>query len=111
MSPGKNYSSAKIIFQLLPYVWVPQWRIRLRIITSFLLTGVMIAINLSIPVIFKTIVNTFSQTQSLSPAFLSLVLASYGLFWTLGQIVTQLRIHIIYRVLDARYAFVKLIIF
>ena len=100
MSPGKNYSSAKIIFQLLPYVWVPQWRIRLRIITSFLLTGVMIAINLSIPVIFKTIVNTFSQTQSLSPAFLSLVLASYGLFWTLGQIVTQLRIHIIYRVLE-----------
>lgn len=60
----------------------------------------MIAINLSIPIIFKTIVNTFAQTQSLSPVVLSLLLASYGLFWTLSQIVAQTRMHVIYRVLE-----------
>jgi ATP-binding cassette, subfamily B, heavy metal transporter len=100
MASTKKYSSVKIVLQLIPYIWSPDWGMRLRVIASIILTLAMIALHISIPFIFKNIVNALSEPQSISYFYLVLLLVGYGVCWTLSQCIAQARALIIFRVLE-----------
>ncbi len=100
MSAPNRIPCIKIIIQLLPYIWMRDWHLRMRIIISIFLTFVAIALNVTIPVLFKNIVNTFYLSKNNSPFFMICILIGYGLIWTISQVVTQLRSLVIYRVLE-----------
>lgn len=95
----EKHSSIKIIITLLSHIWLPDRDIRKPIFVSTILTFFMIALNLSIPFIFKHIINTLSQSSLHSNFFISFLLIGYGLSWMCSQLITQARTLIIFHIL------------
>jgi hypothetical protein len=51
------YKAWQLLRRLIPFIWVKQWSMRARIILSLLFTACMIALNISLPFLFKKIIN------------------------------------------------------
>ena len=88
MQKTHQYSSLKILLQLVPYVAT----MKLRLLVSLIATLATISFSLIIPFILKTIVTTLSHAQQTSPLLLSFLLIGYGFSWTANQLISQLRI-------------------
>lgn len=101
--PIKNekFKSIKLIVSILPFLWVPDWRLRIRVLLSLIFTGIMILLHVSLPLFFRKIVNSLSACSPQDPIyFVSMLLVGYGILWTVSQIITQLRAIVLYRSLE-----------
>ncbi len=97
MSTNKKYYGwfyiARMIF---PFLWNNAWNIRARLLWSLGLVFVTIALEISVPLIFKYLIENFSSPE-LNVNTLIWVLGAYGCIWTLGQVSNELRIIIMFR--------------
>lgn len=100
METKKENSLLKTTLLLVPYIWMHNTNIRLRIIGSLILALVMIALNLSIPYFFKTIIDNLENVHASSFKFISIILFGYGCCWLLSQIISLLRELLIFKVLE-----------
>ena len=88
------------IIQLLPFFWVKNKRVKLGIYLSLFFTAIMIVLNISIPILFKNIINILSATNKNRSSVLYVSLILYGSSWTVGQIVSQLRSIMMFKALE-----------
>lgn len=98
---NQRFKSLKLIMSILPFLWVKDWKMRIRVIFSLIFTAIMIALHVSLPLFFRKIVNALSACIPKDPIyFISMLLIGYGILWTLSQIITQLRAIVLYRSLE-----------
>jgi ATP-binding cassette subfamily B protein len=95
----KKVSPYKVIFQLLPYLWISDWRLRMRIAISILFIFISISLNLSIPLVLKKLISLF-ETPKDSMYITQFFLLAYGVLWTLSQITVQMRELVMFRVME-----------
>ncbi len=88
-----------ILFKLTPYLWPKDWKIRLRLVTAIFLLLATIALNVSVPLILKQVINILS-TQPTALIFAELLLIAYSVVWTLSKITDQLRLTVMNRVIE-----------
>ena len=100
--PNSNarFKSLRLLIKLFPFLWVEQWAMRARVIVSLFFTACMIVLNISLPLFFRTIVNSLSLCSPHPIKFISFILIGYGLLWTISQIILQLRAIVLYRSLE-----------
>lgn len=98
---NQRFKSLKLIMSVLPFLWVNDWGLRIRLILSLIFTAIMIALHVSLPLFFRKIVNSLSACSPKDPIyFISMLLVGYGILWTVSQIITQLRAIVLYRSLE-----------
>ena len=98
MSLHKSASSINIFFRLLTFLWVDNTNIRIRIVSSLILVFLSSAMLISLPWVMKWIIDLMSVRKDHS--MLVLILAGYGLLWTISQICAQLRELISFRAFE-----------
>ena len=108
---NRRFKSFKLILRLLPFIWGDNWHIHLRVIASLIFTAIMIALNVSLPLFFRKIVNALSACTPQPIYYLSLILIGYGLLWTISQTILQVRAIVLYRSLERSMRLLALRIF
>ena len=91
-------SSWSVLKTLLPYVWNNGWRLRLRLVTAVVLVFCGIALNIITPLLFGYAVKSMSS-QHVS-VLVPMIIGGYGIFWTIGAVIVQVKDAIIFRVLE-----------
>ena len=92
------FSVSKNIAAILPYLWVNQdKRNKLLTIITFLCVALTIALNLSVPLIFKEIVNTLSEYEQNKFTLSLALLIAYGACWLGGRYFEKIREMIFFR--------------
>jgi len=94
------YKALQLLRRLIPFIWVKQWPMRIRIIFSFLFTLCMIVLNISLPFIFKKIINALSTCSTMDISFITMLLLAYGILWAINPLLSQLRSIVLYRTLE-----------
>lgn len=95
-----TYSSYKnIIKEILPYLWINDWKIKARIVASVLLMGLRLAVSFGSLYTLKIVIDTLSEHDK-NLYFLYLCLIAYCVLWISENILEQLRYYVIYRVLE-----------
>lgn len=79
------------IIRLLHLIWFRDRNIRIRIIASCLLTLFIIALTLSVPLVFKEIIARLSSTSLSSDLFYTTLFIGYGAIWAFSHIATSLQ--------------------
>lgn len=98
---NQRFKSLKLILSILPFLWVNDLNLRVRVILSLIFTGIMIGLHVSLPLFFRKIVNSLSACTPKDPIiFVSLLLIGYGILWTVSQIITHLRAIVLFRSLE-----------
>ena len=86
--------------QLLPFLWTKDRTIQASVILSLGITAVVIALNVSLPLVFKTIITVLSAPDK-NPLFvIQVTLILYGCLWTLSQVISQLHAILLFRALE-----------
>lgn len=107
----EKFKSYKLLFRLLPFIWGDTWRIHIRVVASLIFTAMMIVLNVSLPLLFRKIVDALSACTPQPISYLSLILIGYGLLWTISQIILQVRAIVLYRSLERSMRLLALRIF
>jgi ABC-type transport system involved in Fe-S cluster assembly fused permease/ATPase subunit len=82
----------KFLKQIVPFFWNKDKAIRLLIIISIFFGLFTVALNLSIPVALRYIINYLTVHNGQSPTVGALlIIASYGILWLIAQISLTLR--------------------
>jgi len=97
--------------RLLPFLWIKERKIQISIGLSLCLSALMIALNVSIPLIFKNIINILSAPSKSPISVISLVLILYGSLWTINQVISQLRSIMMFKALERGTRILSLRIF
>ena len=108
---NQKFKTIKLLLRLWPFIWVPQWRLRIRVIASLIFTAIMIVLNVSLPLFFRKIVNALSACTPQPITLVYSVLIAYGSLWLLSQIIMQLRAIVLYRSLEHSMRLLALRIF
>jgi len=95
-----KFNHIQLLKRLWEFLWTSQWHMRMRVIVSLFFTALMIILNVSLPFVFRKIVNAFSACSPEPIMFVSAILVGYGVLWTLSQIIVQLRAIVLYRSLE-----------
>lgn len=96
----KTFKTLEIIKDIFPFLWTKQEKIRSLFLISFGLIFISIALDLSIPVVFKEVISNLSSPDKSMTYQLSLLLIAYGIIWTLSQTIQQIRLIIMVRPLE-----------
>ncbi len=98
---NQRFKSLRLIVRVLPFLWTDDWKLRMRLIWSLVFMGIMIVLNVCLPLFFRKIVNALSTCGVQPPLYyVSLLLIGYGLLWTVSQIITHVRAMVLYRSLE-----------
>ncbi len=112
--PANNnhkFKTFKLLMRLWQFLWVPQWKMRIRVIASLTFTAIMILLNVSLPLFFRKIVNSLSLCTPQPVPLVYVILIAYGTLWLLSQIIQQLRAIVLYRSLEHSMRLLALKIF
>ena len=74
-------------------IWDADKHSLLQLYAGLVLMFLMIALNVGVPLLFRYGITLL--TQQAAPTLISMILIAYGLIWTISQITTQIRSHII----------------
>lgn len=107
MLKSKTKSSISIIIELFPYLW----SMRARLIIASIFTVASIALTLSIPLIFKHIINMLVNKNDSSQFLITIILIGYGICWTFNQLIQHFRSLVIFRLLERGSRLLSLKIF
>lgn len=90
--PNRKHKSAyEILRNLFKYLWMDDWSMRLRVMAALFFVIATIALNLSIPLIFKKIINLLSSCTAINVRLVTILFAVYGLTWAMSKVTLQLR--------------------
>jgi ATP-binding cassette, subfamily B, heavy metal transporter len=106
-SPRHPY---KIILQLIPYLWIKDWRFKARVFISLFFIIATMILNVSIPLILRKIVSLFTTPET-PIASIQLFLLAYGFLWLASQITVQLREIVLFRVMERGIHLISIKIF
>lgn len=106
-----GFKTGKLLFKLFPLLWGDDLKIKIRVVISLIFTGIMIVLNISLPLFFRHIVNMLSACEPHPVKFIAFILIGYGLLWTISQIVLQIRAIVLYRSLERSMRLLALKIF
>lgn len=88
-----------IIRQLTPYIWVKDWRIRIRYLILIGLSATMIGLNILTPIVLMKIVFLLSENnKNLTQIYIFLLL--YGGVWTISQSISLLREFFLFKAVE-----------
>ncbi len=94
----ENLTTLEIFSTFFPFVWsTKSFSIKCRLSFSIFLVAVTMVLNLGVPIIFKYAVNLLSDAGQLNKNMVLLVIASYGVFWTLGRYSEKIRQMLLYK--------------
>jgi len=93
-----TFSVTKNLVTLIPFFWKNKtikrhWSI---VLTLFLIFAT-IGLNLSVPIIFKVIVNSLAKLTNEQYQITLILLISYGILWTTGRLFEKLREMVFFR--------------
>lgn len=100
----------KLILQLLPYLWIKDWRFQLRVFTSAFLIITTMVLNISIPLILRKIIASFTS-PAVSTLYIQFLLLAYGFLWLSSQVTSQLREIVLFRVMERGIHLISIRIF
>jgi ATP-binding cassette subfamily B protein len=106
-----HFKSLQLIMKIVPFMWMGGWQMRIRVIASLLFTAIMILLNISLPLYFRSIVNALSACVPQPMPLISYILIGYGLLWMISQIILQVRAIVLYRCLERSMRLLALRIF
>jgi len=86
--------------KLTPFLWVPDWSMRWRVIASAFFTISTIAFNTLTPIVLKKIIAALSSPETYNGIPVYWILLAYGLCWMAAQATTQLREIVMFRVVE-----------
>lgn len=95
----KHKSASYIMKKLMHYLWPHDWNMRLRLFVALFFVVVTIALNISIPLVFRKIINLLSNCTIISVHTVQLLFITYGLTWVMSKITLQMREIILARLL------------
>jgi ABC-type transport system involved in Fe-S cluster assembly fused permease/ATPase subunit len=96
-----KFNKLRVIIDIFPFLWTKQEKIRSLLILSLCLVAVSICFNISIPLILKKIVSELSLIKNNNMGYnLILLISSYGIIWTLSQMIEHIRQIIMIRPLE-----------
>lgn len=84
---------------LLPYFWTRNANIKLRFFSGIMLVILGITFNISVPLLLKSTVNELTLSKNFNLQLIILIL-SYGIFWTLSKVSENLRLAVMYLVVE-----------
>lgn len=91
----------KIMLQLLPYLWINNWRFRIRVFISAIFIIATMLLNICTPLVLRKIVTQFSSlTLTTSINYIQILLITYGVLWLTSQITIQMREIVLFRVME-----------
>jgi ABC-type transport system involved in Fe-S cluster assembly fused permease/ATPase subunit len=89
----------KALIKLRPYLWPKDDAIRRRFLVAIFLLLVTMGLNAGVPLVFRAAINEITTPSGILTAVHWLLL-SYGLLWTLSKLTTQLRMMIMFPVVE-----------
>lgn len=98
-SQKSKRSPLQIIAYLLPYLWIKNWKLRLRVFASAFFIIITMLVNVTVPLILKKIISLFAL-QIAPVHYVQTLLLTYGFLWLVGQITSQLREIVLFRVME-----------
>lgn len=88
----QTVSFTYVLRKLLPYIRQLPFSHKCALAACLILLGIEITLSVYVPLIFKSLVSTFSQTQtSVFAASIIFLLASYGVAWTIQKSMKPLQ--------------------
>lgn len=93
-------SHGKIFKLFLNAIWEKKTTIQARLIIAFILSFLVIAIDLYVPILLKKAVNMLSGTTESTYFSLFLVLTAYGIIWSTSRILESVRERLSAKVLE-----------
>lgn len=111
MSQRLGMAHAKIILLILRYLWPEDPKIRWRLVIAGFTMAAAIALDVSVPIFFKKIVNTLSDPSHLTMVSFMVALGAYAFMWTSAQAFLQLREIVLYRVFQRAVRMLSLKVF
>jgi ABC-type transport system involved in Fe-S cluster assembly fused permease/ATPase subunit len=93
-------SAFSTLRKLLPFLWVPDWSMRLRVIASAFFTCTTIIFNTLTPLVLKKIIGVLSEPNAYAGTPVYWILFAYGMCWMIAQASTQLREIVMFRVVE-----------
>ena len=93
-------SSMSAIRRIFSYLWLNKWETRLRIVGACIVTLAMIVMSLSIPFVFKRVIDVLIDSTAFSQYTVLLILAGYGLCWLVSQVIRQVKEIFIFRIVE-----------
>ncbi len=92
--------SIAALSKIISYVWFNKRETQLRILMTCVITLFMIGLSLSIPLLFKKVIDVLLQTTTLSQHTVLFILAGYGACWVLNQVIRQVKEMFVFRILE-----------
>lgn len=81
----------KTIYKTISYVWNQSGRIKLYIISAFILTILASIFSIFVPLVLKAIINYITDPTTRYQFIAILFISAYGLCWIVGQLLSHLR--------------------
>jgi ATP-binding cassette, subfamily B, heavy metal transporter len=86
------FSISKNLITILPFLWKEKtFQHKFYVVLAVILVFLTIALNLSVPIIFKDIVNNLAGYSHKSYIYTLLLLIAYGICWTSGRFFEKIR--------------------
>jgi ATP-binding cassette subfamily B protein len=108
---NQKFKTFKLLMRLWPFLWVREWKMRMRVVASLFFSAIMIILNVSLPLFFRKIVNALSLCTPQPIKLISVILIAYGALWLISQIILQVRAIVLYRSLERSMRLLALKIF
>ena len=93
-------SSLDAIRRIASYLWLNKREMRVRLGITGIVTLIMIAMSLSIPLLFKEVIDVLIRPVTLSQYTVLLILTGYGVCWLVSQVIRQVKEVVIFRILE-----------
>ncbi|MDR3624197.1 MAG: ATP-binding cassette domain-containing protein [Chlamydiales bacterium] len=100
MTKADTTQELSSVLHVLSWIFPHVWTMRRRLIGALLLVVVAVGISITIPYIFKMIIDHFSYTHQESFLILGILLCAYGTGWMMSQMMNQLRMLAMYKILE-----------
>jgi ABC-type bacteriocin/lantibiotic exporter with double-glycine peptidase domain len=110
-SISHGIAQVTVLKSLLPYLWIDDWHLRIRIFFSLFFVLITILINLCIPLALKAVIQLLTHPAQAVFAQAMILLISYGALWTFAQITVQMREIVMFRTMERGIRLLSMAIF
>jgi len=96
----KNNQHLHLLKTLWPFLWTTDRGIRSRFLGAFFIILFSTSLSITVPILFKEVVESLNYTNSRNEALVFLIVLFYGLIWTLTRVTINLREVFMFRVME-----------
>lgn len=96
----QKISHIHLLKTLWPFLWSTERGIRSRFLGAFFIILFSTALSITVPLVFKEAIENLNFTQTRNEIWVFLIIAVYGLIWTLTRLSINLREVLMFRVME-----------